>query len=81
MLPAAIAAWSALLAVVLSRVMAARVNRHLPEAERISSVRQSRNLRRHYKQLYPKTWLVLLLDASVVVFILSLIILAESLLF
>ena len=78
---AAVAAWSALLAVVLSRLMAARVNRRLPQAERISSIRQSRDLRKHYKQLYPRTKLVLLLDAAIVVFILSIIVLMESLLF
>lgn len=81
LLAAAVAAWSALLAVVLSRLMAGRVNRHLPESDRISSVRQSRDLRRHYKQLYPRTKLVLLLDASIVILILSLIVLVESLFF
>ena len=78
---AALAAWSALLAVIVSRVMAARVNQHLPESERISSVRRGKNLRKQFKQLYPRTKLVLLLDAAVVVLILSLIVLAESLLF
>lgn len=79
-LAAAIAAWSALLAVVLSRLMAARVNQQLPKTERITSARQSRNLRKLYKQLYPRTRLVLLLDAAVVILILSLIVLVESLL-
>ena len=78
---AALAAWSALLAVIVSRIMAARVNQHLPESERISSVRRGKNLRKQFKQLYPRTKLVLLLDASVVVLILSLIIFAESLFF
>jgi len=78
---AALAAWSALLAVVVSRVMAARVNQHLPESDRIASVRRGKNLRKQFKQLYPRTKLVLLLDASIVVFILSIIVLVESLLF
>jgi hypothetical protein len=80
-LAAALAAWSALLAVVVSRFMAARVNQNLPEADRIPSVRRSRDLRKRYKQLYPRTKLTLLLDASVVVLILSLIVLVESLFF
>jgi hypothetical protein len=78
---AALAAWSALLAVIVSRIMASRVNQHLPESERISSVRRGKNLRKQFKQLYPRTKLVLLLDAAVVVFILSIIVLAESLFF
>ncbi len=61
--------------------MAARVNQNLPEADRIPSVRRSRDLRKRYKQLYPRTKLTLLLDASVVVLILSLIVLVESLFF
>lgn len=81
LLAAAVAAWSALLAVVLSRLLAARVNHHLPQADRIASMRQSRDLRHRYKQLYPRTKLILLLDASVVILILSLIVLVESLLF
>lgn len=78
---AAVVAWSALVAVVVSRVMAGRVNRHLPSGERISSVRRSRDLRKRYKQLYPRTGLVLLLDVSVAVLILSLIVLVESVFF
>lgn len=81
LLVAALTAWSALLAAVVSRIMAARVNRHLPQAERISAIRQTRDLRKRYKQLYPRTKLVLLLDISIVVFVLSIIVLVESLLF
>ncbi len=80
-LAAAIVAWSALVSVLVSRIMAGRVNRHLPPEERIWSVRRSRDLRKHYKQLYPRTKLVLLLDVSVAVLILSLIVLVESLFF
>lgn len=83
---AAVAAWSALLAVVVARVMAAKVNRQAPEGERIGSVlRGGRDLRKRFKQIYPRswvgTWLVLVLDVSVVVLMLSLIALVESLLF
>lgn len=85
-LSATVAAWSALLAVILSRIMATQVNRQwpnrqLPKADRISSPRHSRNLRKLYKQLYPRTKLVLLLDAAIIALILSLIVLVESLLF
>jgi hypothetical protein len=78
---AALAAWSALVAVVVSRLMAARVNLQLPPTDRISSVRRGKNLRKLYKQLHPRTRLVLLLDVSVAILILSLIVLVESLLF
>jgi multidrug efflux pump subunit AcrB len=73
------AAWSALLAAVVVRVMAARVNRQAAEGERIASVlRGGRNLRKRYKEIYPRTWLVLVLDVSVAVLMLSLIALVAS---
>jgi multidrug efflux pump subunit AcrB len=79
MVAAVAAAWSALLAAVVVRVMAARVNRHAAQGERIASVvRGGRNLRRRYKEIYPRTWLVLVLDVSVAVLMLSLIALVAS---
>ncbi|MGC8549397.1 MAG: hypothetical protein ACP5M4_06830 [Acidobacteriaceae bacterium] len=79
MVAAVAAAWSALLAAVMVRVMAARVNRQAAEGERIASVlRDGRDLRRRYKEIYPRTWLVPALDVCVAVLMLSLIALVAS---
>lgn len=79
MVAAVAAAWSALLAAVVVRVMVARVNRKAAEGERITSVlRGGRDLRKRYKQAYPGTWLVLALDVCVAVLMLSLIALVAS---
>ncbi len=79
MVAAVVASWSALLAAVIVRVMAARVNRQAAEGERIVSVlRGGRDLRRRYKEIDPRTWLVLALDVCVALLTLSLIVLVAS---
>ena len=75
------AASAGILAVVLLLVMVFRINRHLPQDEHITSLRDCKDARQKYKRLYPKTRLVLLLDACIVFFILFLVVLFESVLF
>ena len=66
---------SAILANMLSFIMIGKINERVPEHERISYFWWGTEVRRKFKQLYPKHGLVLLLDSCVVSMVLGFVIL------
>ena len=68
---ACLMASSAILANMLSFIMIGKINERMPEHERISYLWWGTEVRRKFKQLYPKNSLVLLLDSCVVSMVLS----------
>jgi len=61
---------AAVLANIISFIMIGKVNERGPQEERISYIFWGTNVRRRYKQLYPDSKLVLLLDSCVVLMVL-----------
>ncbi len=66
-----IGASSAVLANMLSFIMIDKINARVSENERISYLWWGTEVRKRFKQLYPGNRLVLLLDSSVVLMVLS----------
>ena len=64
---------AAFLANMISFTMIDRINARLPESERISYFRWGTEVRARFKQLYPGSRLVLLLDSCVAMMILCVI--------
>jgi len=60
----------AILANMISFVMIGKINERVPESERISYLWWGTEVRTRFKQLYPKSRLVLLLDSCVVLMVL-----------
>ncbi len=55
----------AVLANTFSFIMIGKINEWLPENERVSYLRWGTDVRRRFKQLYPKNRLVFLLDSCI----------------
>jgi hypothetical protein len=62
---------AAVIANMTSFVMIGKINERAPEHERISYLRWGTEVRRRFKQLYPGNRLVVLLDACIVLMVLS----------
>ena len=62
---------SAIFANILCFVMIGKINERVKENERISYIWWGTEVRRKFKQLYPESRLVLLLDSCAVIMVLS----------
>jgi hypothetical protein len=72
---ACLGACSAVLANTVSVVMIGKINERLPGNERISYFRWGTEVRRRFKELYPRNRLVVVLDSCVGAMILSFVLL------
>ena len=68
---ACLMATSAVLANTVSVVMIGKINERTPDSERISYFWWGSEVRRRFKELYPRNRLVMLLDSCVVAMMLS----------
>ena len=68
---------AAVLANMISVIMIGKINTRVPESERMSYVLWGLEVRRRFKQLFPRDKLVFLLDSCVVMMIISFILLVR----